>query len=36
VDVEKISASFENGLLKILAPKVQPVESKQIEISTKA
>jgi HSP20 family protein len=36
VEVEKIAASFENGLLKILAPKVQPVESKPIEISTKA
>ena len=36
VEVEKISANFENGLLKILAPKVQPVESKQIEISKKA
>jgi HSP20 family protein len=36
VEVEKISASFENGLLKILAPKVQPAESKQIEISAKA
>ena len=35
VEVERISASFENGLLKILAPKVQPVASKQIEISTK-
>jgi HSP20 family protein len=36
VQVEKISANFENGLLKILAPKVQQTESKQIEISTKA
>jgi HSP20 family protein len=36
VEVEKIAASFENGLLKIVAPKLQPAESKQIEISTKA
>jgi len=36
VDLEKISADFRNGLLKIVAPKAQPaVESaKKIEIST--
>lgn len=36
VDLEKISADFHNGLLKIVAPKAQPaVESaKKIEIST--
>jgi len=36
VEVEKISASLENGLLKIRAPKVQPVEAKQIEVPKKA
>jgi HSP20 family protein len=35
VDVEKISANFENGLLKIVAPQLQPAteSAKKIEIS---
>jgi HSP20 family molecular chaperone IbpA len=34
--VEKISASIENGLLKIVAPKAQNAgeATKQVEIST--
>lgn len=36
VDVEKISASIENGLLKIVAPKARAAgeATKQVEIST--
>jgi HSP20 family protein len=36
VDVEKISASIENGLLKIVAPKARAADeaTKQVEIST--
>lgn len=35
VDVEKISANYQNGLLKIVAPKAQPAakSAKKIEIS---
>ena len=36
VDVEKISANFQNGLLEIVAPQAQPAaeSAKKIEIST--
>lgn len=36
VGVEKISANYQNGLLKIVAPKAQPAKksAKKVEIST--
>ena len=33
VDVEKIEATFKNGLLKILLPKIEESKPKKIEIS---
>ena len=35
VDVKKVSATFENGLLEIRVPKAEEVESKRIEIKAK-
>ncbi len=35
VDVEKIEANYENGLLKIVFPKIETAKPKRIEVSVK-
>ena len=35
LDSEAVTATFENGILKIEVPKAEPIEARKIEIKTK-